>query len=351
MASNVLCAIDKIKAQKIDHRNYSQAGREVFHAISASDAGEVVTLVGPSRVGKSRTLDDASEFLVGPQHKIQPGAMPLVRINARNGSTGGSFSTKGFIAHALRAVEQPIYGAPLGDDRWATRFANRIHRTSEAELTIALEHALVQRQTKYLVIDESQHLRYLPGPERNAAGVLDAWKCLAADTEVILVISGTYPLLPLLALSPHLLGRNQPIHFPRYVVDNPNDISEFERILTAYDDWVPRTAKSLRKWNRRLFQGSYGCIGHLSRWLRSAMSLAAARGLDQITEDLLAETETRGEFRDAILQEILFGEDFLARHPDQQTANTQTAGSGGQRGKSHRPFQAKPRSYPHGGRI
>lgn len=351
MTSDILIAIEQVKSQKIAHRNYSQAGQEIFYAISTSDRGEVVTLVGPPRVGKSRIVGEAETLLVGARAQIQPGAMPLVRINARNGSTGGAFSTKGFIAHALRAVEQPIYGAPQSNDRWATRFANRIHRTSEAELTIALEHALVQRQTKFLVIDESQHLRYLPGPERNAAGVLDAWKCLAADTDVVLVLCGTYPLLPLLALSPHLVGRNQPIHFPRYTVDKPNDISEFERILAAYDDWVPCTAASLRNWNRRLFQGSCGCIGHLSRWLRNAMSLAAARGLDQVSEDLLVETEIRGEFRDAILQEILFGEDFLAHQPEHQRAHIPTTVSNGGHPKPVRPFQAKPRSYPHGGRI
>lgn len=341
--------IDALNRTKISHRRFESAVNELFAMASVAPAGEVVCLYGPSRVGKSRALNELERLLVGGGGEWGPGEMPLIRINARNASTSGYFSTKSFMMAALSAVRHPVYGSPLEDDRWGTAFGHRLHRTSEGTLSLALEHALMRRRTKYVVIDETQHLNYLPGSRERAASVLDSWKCLAADTGVVLIISGTYPLLPILTLSPHLLGRNHPVHFARYSSTKEEDVIEYERVLAAYSEWIPTSASSLRVWNRSLFNGSFGCVGHTARWLRHALSKARVRGETRLSRQTLAETMIKGEFRDSILREIEFGEAFLGGSGHTAPARAVISREGKRR--TTRPFKAKPRSHPRGGRY
>ena len=71
-----------------------------------------------------------------------------------------------------------------------------------------------------------QHILRFYGGLKAAAAFLDSLKSLAQDTKIILVLVGAYPILDALNLSPHLLGREDPIHFPRYSI-NKEDIVVF----------------------------------------------------------------------------------------------------------------------------
>src|SRR5262245_10147622 len=104
-------------------------------------------------------------------------------------------------------------------------------------------------------------------------------------------VGGAYPLLDVVRLSPHLIGRKHNIHFPRYR-PIPEDLVAFEEILEAYSQYLqlPKGISSLRDWREPLYEGSLGCIGLLEGWLREALALAMAREALSLTVEHLMST-------------------------------------------------------------
>jgi len=345
-----------LASARIEHHFYTRAVDDLFNALAVAVPGEVVVIVGPSRVGKSRAVSEALGFLLGNAAPRDDG--PVVKVDAENAGRNGIFSTKDFMRAACVAVRHPIYGLVGPDDPDGMKLEARIERTSEGMLRSAFERFVDAKGIQYVCVDESHHIEYIQGGRTNAAKVLDSLKCLAHKTQTILVLVGSYRLLGLLGLAPHLLGRQRPIEFPRYRAEHMDDLRAFEAILEVISRILMLSEKSanLRQWNELLFTHSLGCVGHLSMWLRTALGRAASRGLPGLSREVLLQTRLPASQEAQILAETLQGEaDILAisegRNPP--AGNTLDASRKVQEPKvrcSGKPFQAKPARHPAGGR-
>jgi len=350
----ICAAIDQIQLSKIEHKRYVSVRRKIAARLRAILPGELMVLVGPPRVGKSRCICDALSISEEnkPDAKL---AMSAVMVDAENSAKNGEFSTKDFMISCLKAIHHPIYGTPAEGDPWGFKLDQLLHKTSEATLRQAFERALELRQTEYLIIDEAHHVKYVPGGDAAAARVLDSWKCLANKTKVKLVFSGSYKLLPLLALAPHMVGRQSPLDFGRYKA-TPSDISNWEQVLREFSKLLKfDNDESLSTWNRLLFEGSLGCVGLLSRWLRSCLASMLSEGLDTLTLKALLADRLPTVQEGKLLEEILLGEaDMKQFHetskaqPLPQEADIELKSS---RKKNGRPFQRHSRRSPAGGRV
>ncbi|WP_276965125.1 ATP-binding protein [Metallibacterium scheffleri] len=356
-------AIDAIENTKIRHHNYELTRARLAASCRATFRGELIVLVGPSRVGKTRCIRDALNV---PRENI-PDAnawMRVVVVDAGNDSRGGEFSTKGFMAECLRGIHHPIYGMPAEDDPWEEHLQAKIHRAPEAMLRMALENALARRRTEYFVIDEAHHVRYAPGGDAAAARILDSYKCLANRTNIKLVLAGSYEMLSLLTLAPHLLGRQQPLEFSRYRSDSRLDVSAWEQVLRKFSESMRfRDNESLSSWNRYLFDGSHGCVGQLSRWLRAALATLLSDGGDAMTQEILTRCRLPAAQEASILAEIQQGERHMQSfsgspreatapqsHPMQSEAGP--PGNLSAKGKAPRkPFQRSSKRNKVGGRA
>lgn len=340
-------AINEIKNVRIPHRNYERALSDTLAALVASAPGEVVCITGPSRVGKSRLAQELSALLVGDKLDDNDGRMPVVIVQASNCSVDGGFSTKSFSLRCLQAVHHPFYGVGKSNDVWETDRYRLVERTPETVLRPAFEQALVNRGTKYLFIDEAHHISYARGGDSSAAAILDSWKCLAADTNVVLVLVGAYPLVNVLQLSPHLLGRKHQIHFPRYYATQ-DDLIAYQQILDVYSSVIrlPAGVGSLRDWNDLLYQDAIGCIGLLERWLRKGLALAHSKGSDVLEKVYLLNTRTPTEERRQLALEIREGEALLEAQSELEEIFAITAAQPQRRRARRKPFQVKPRRYP-----
>ncbi|MBN8886829.1 MAG: ATP-binding protein [Rudaea sp.] len=301
-------AVKRIKAERISHRSYEQTVGDVFNALAVAQNGELVVVVGPSRVGKSRAIVEAVNAAVGRPSEFS-NRRPYVLIEAENASTQGTFSTKSFMRAACEAIQHPFYGVAHESDPWRERLDAKISRTSEGMLRDAFEHALRLLKTRFVVIDEAHHVAYVARNKGNAIAVLDSWKCLANKTGVVLCLVGSYQLLDMIAQAPHLLGRQRPVEFPRYRIENREDIIAFEQILKVWSGLLRfEEGQSLRTWNRYLFEHTFGCAGHLSMWLRAALGFARSRRLEVLNEDALRATCLPACQEQEIAAEILRGE-------------------------------------------
>lgn len=343
-------AIEGIKKARIPHRNYERALSASMSAAVAAVPGEVVCLTGPSRVGKSKLVADLTKLIVGERSSSQDGLMPVVGVEATNNAAHGHFSTSWFATRILTALEHPFYGARRSDDAWNYKLNERISRTPERFLRTAIETGFINRGTKYFFVDEAQHIRYARGGDRSAAAILDSLKCLASESKLVLVLIGAYPLIDVLRLCPHLLGRKHQIHLPRYL-QTPDDLMAFMQILDAYSTFLrlPRGAHSLRAWDEFLYEGSFGCIGLLGGWLRGALAMARAQGDEALTKDhLLATRKLVGDRRQLAL-EINEGEKAFAES-ELEVPTLQPPPPTHSNPKRPKPFQKKPRRYAVGGR-
>ncbi|MBA2077103.1 ATP-binding protein [Rhodanobacter sp. PCA2] len=243
-------AIARIKETCVQHPRFMGASNQMNLAIHAISMGEVIPLVGPSRWGKTRMLREAIGAHLGARPNAA-GRMPVICVEAENAGPSGIFSTKDFMARCLEAIHHPFYGKDVEDldpaetSSYKPRREQLIHRTPERSLRAAFESALRHRGTEVLVIDEAHHVQYVAGGNEAAARVLDSWKCLANAAGVKLVLSGSYEILDLLLLAPHLVGRQQTIHLPRYRGAEESDIRAWAGVLAHYSQFLRTEASSL----------------------------------------------------------------------------------------------------------
>jgi hypothetical protein len=270
-------------------------------------------MVGPSRVGKSSTTQRVGTMVTRTtQTDPHPEHKPYVRLVAKNSARNGTFTTASFTIEALRVMGHPMLRRSGRNAGWDAKTFRMLERAKEGALQAALQDAFEYFNVKFLAIDELQHLIYAVGGIKNALPILDSWKCLVESLPITLILTGAYPLLPLLLQSPHLIGRKTQIHFPRYLRDVKEDVIEFDRILLTYSSMIRLDdGKSLRDWNSQLFEGSLGCIGLLKLWLINALRTAAIQGCDTLQEShLVAARRPKMELQ-CMQLEITVGEEIL----------------------------------------
>jgi len=348
-------AHETFESLKVEHRNYRLTKRRLAASCRAMLRGELALLVGPPRAGKTRCIRDA---LCIPDENVpdQDSCMRAVIVEAGNEATSGEFSTKDFAMACLRAIHHPIYGIAADDDPWERRLNELLDRTPERRLWSAFSCALKLRKTEYLVFDEAHHVLYVRGGEAAAARVLDSWKCLCNSTGVKLVLTGSYSLLSLLALAPHLIGRQQPLEFARYRADSKSDVEAWEQLLRKFSEPLSFTeGESLSTWNKLLFQGSLGRVGGLSLWLRTALAKMDAEGIPHFSSNVLEATRLPAEQERAILNEILDGEWSLLRHdgslPPQAATSTDRPSEAATSRRRRIPYQRNSKRNPVNGRA
>lgn len=354
-----------ISTMRINHLYWRNTVSETYAALSFAMPGEVVALTGPSRAGKTRLLSVMEEMLLPPRSSMEPGIMPVVSVLAANCSVNGRFSTKSFAIRALKALKHPFLSVGNGGDEWDIRMLQKLERIPEHTLRQAWEEALIRRKTRYVFIDETQHVGYAGSGLKEAAAILDSWKCLAQTTNTVLVLSGAYPLLQVLSQSPHLLGRKTQIHLPRYKM-NIEGLSAFGSILLAYSEHLvlPQGVESLRQWERLLYQETFGCIGLLEKWLRRALTHAHVSGAEALEKTHFLQTRMPATDLKEIAREIDEGEKYLQEHmelppddPDvspgepEQASEPPKTKTPKKSARKPKPFRTKPRNYPIGGRV
>lgn len=343
-------AIARIKNTCVQHPRFMEASNQLDLAIRAIGLGEIIPLVGPSRWGKTRMLREAIGAHLGARPDAD-GKMPVVFVEAENSGPNGILSTKDFMARCLEAIHHPFYGGSddglhSGEVGFCKPQNQQLtDRTPERSLRIAFESAMRNRGTEVLVVDEAHHVQYVAGGKEAAARVLDSWKCLANAARVKLVLSGSYEILDLLLLAPHLVGRQQTIHLPRYQCTGESDIRAWAGVLAHYSEFVRTgTERGLLAQGTLLLEGSLGCVGQLSRWLRQALVQAQLDGAELLTvEHLKASAIPQSQF-DVLRREIESGEAKLAALSSGKP-QAFPASAAVSKAKKRRPGTRKPRRH------
>ena len=306
-------ALKHLSSDWILHHLCQRVYAELLMSLGAAEPGEVVCLVGPSRVGKSSIIQRAGVTLVGTSGRTSDGTLPWLCLKATNTSANADFSNKAFLQRALDISEHPFFSLPTGSALLTPKDLLRMQKTHADTALRALENTIKHLRIRYVVIDEAHHLRYAPGGHERSVAILDYWKCVADDSKFVLCLVGGYPLLESLRSASHMLGRSLVVDFPRYQASDEEDVLRFDKILLFYSKHLslPRGV-TLRDWNKLLFTGSLGCIGHLRSWLKRAVLRAAIQQDAVLQLKHLEQTRRTDAELESLLSEIVAGDDYFA---------------------------------------
>jgi hypothetical protein len=327
-----------IESLHLEHLKWNDALKHAFTKIVMSRPSEIVSIIGPPRVGKTTLIAELRRLLNPPGVGIDDKDSLSIFISAGNDSTNGSFSTKAFTESLLQKTNNPFYSCEgVGVD------GIKKTRITEAVFRTALENSIRLGPTKYVFIDEAQHIIHCLGRQKFIA-ILDSWKNLAQRTNVVLILSGTYELKYMMnEAGGHLIGRNSSVHFSRYKLI-PDDLSAFRSILSTYDEeFISHGVNtSLLSYDEFIYNGCVGCIGHLGHWARSSLAYASAENIPFDIESFRKSSLSESEIT-ILREEIFLGEQMFEEYlsPPESSANDTPTPPAAKKKKST-SFKCKP---------
>jgi len=241
-----------------------------------------------------------------------PGAVPVVGFNAIP-PNGSSFNWKDFYIRLLERHGDVLIDRKMLTPRQHDLFEGMaaplpIERSTTEALRRAAERCLTFRKTKVFLIDEAHHILMVNDPKR-LEFQFEALKSLTIETNVVIVLVGTYRLLAIRDQSGQLVRRSEIVHFPRYNLRTASDVANFSNALRQLQNLLPLAIKpDLVKDQRYFFHKSGGSIGILKDWLSRCLEHAILSEMRTFDAAFAEEFALSNKSLITILDEAIEGE-------------------------------------------
>ncbi|MBD2230975.1 AAA family ATPase [Phormidium tenue] len=326
---------DLLKADKVERSRYfqgvivnhvklSEVAQKVYKLIiNPSSQSSIITVIGPTGVGKSTLIPQIEEMLFKrslEDKNFHPGRIPVVSLEAASPSSG-IFDWKDYYYRALIKMEEPLIDYKIDySTQEIYRDANGKIKvkptTSTNRLRHAQENALWHRQPYAVILDEAQHIQKMSSGRRLQDN-MDCLKSIANITKIPHVLIGTYELLMMRNLSAQLSRRNQEVHFSRYTANFESDKKNFRKVLHSLGFlFMPMAQENdLDSEWKYCYERSLGCVGILKDWLSRALNYALDEGSEKITKTHLENTALTVDQCQKIAIEIIEGEQSMEESP------------------------------------
>lgn len=245
-----------VETTLVPHTAFEDAIQRVEQCFQYSDGASepiCLALIGESRTGKSRALEEAESR--HPRNRTKEGLdVPVLRVKTPSKPT-----VKGLAEVMLRAI---------GDPKWASS-------GTENTKTTRLQTLIENTGTKMVMIDEFQHF-YDKGLHKVMHHVADWLKILVDDSKVALVVAGLPSCTAVLDQNEQLAGRFlSPVFIPRFNWLHDDQRGEFVAILSAFQESLgahfdlPELDSDEMAF--RFFCATGGLIGYLTKTLRQTV--------------------------------------------------------------------------------
>ncbi len=303
----------------VAHPRLKQVYDILMRTINEPAGASFIFVYGPSGVGKTTLKQRVEQKIIEaclPELTTDRGRIPVVGIEAV-APESRNFNWKDYYTRALIALEEPLiehkidYGV-RGVYRDIFGHVVIEPKVGAPALRRALENSLSHRKPDVFFIDEAQHMGKISSGHK-LQDQLDCLKSLANMTTILHCLLGTYEVLTFRNLSGQLSRRSVDIHFPRYQVDNPDDIQAFKSVLLTFQRQMPLAQEPdlVNHWEY-FYERSLGCIGTLKNWLTRTLKDALDEDSETITLKQLQRRALSVAQCQRMFAEILEGERQLS---------------------------------------
>jgi hypothetical protein len=244
-----------VETTLVPHTAFEEAILRLEQCFSYADGASepiCIALVGESRTGKSRALEEC--FSRHPPVRNSNGlTTPILRVKTPSKPT-----VKSLAELMLCALNDP-----------------KAHAGSENTKTARLHSLMVESGVKMVMIDEFQHF-YDKGSHKVMHHVADWLKILVDDARVALVVAGLPTCRAVIEQNEQLGGRFlSPVFMPRFAWHDTKQREEFIGILGAFQESIGEAfdlpAFTSDEMAFRFYCGTGGLIGYLSKFLRQVV--------------------------------------------------------------------------------
>jgi energy-coupling factor transporter ATP-binding protein EcfA2 len=276
------------------HRYLKQAYDEFIDAVNNPGGASLILLFGPTGVGKTTLLHQVVRLLFEQNQALMlldSAHIPVATIEARSPDMG-SFDWKDYYKSVLIALAEPFadYKVRAGTSRVYGKSIEQVTvklKPTLADLRADVEHIIKLRKLIIFLVDEAQRFTKIASGKKQQ-DQMDAIQSMASFTGTRHGLFGTYELLQFRNLSGQLSRRSIDIHFPRYQIENKEDITDFKRVLKSFAIAMPLLeTPDLEKHWEYFYERSIGCVGIVKDWLTQAYRKALSDSSTNLKESYL----------------------------------------------------------------
>lgn len=311
--------VDHFKGRIIDHSALSVAFDQAMAALGSSSGPRVVTVAGPTGVGKT-TLARRIYRQIVKNYEAEvidnPSMVPVLGINAVP-PNGTNFNWKDFYFRLLEKNGDVLLDHKLNPPRQGQMFPELLFPPPSEGATVdtlrrALEKCIRKRGTKIMIVDEAHHLLMVKDQER-LEYQFESLKSLTIETDVIIVLVGTYRLLDIRDHSGQLVRRSEVVPLSRYDFRKADDKNMFASALATLQIKMPlEETPNLVPDVEYFYLKTGGCIGILKDWLTRCLEQAIMEKRKTIDMEFASRFALDNKGLSTIIEEALAGEAKLA---------------------------------------
>lgn len=270
---------DKMKylfSVQVKHAALERVAKELASLLSPYNETKILAIIGATGVGKTtlskRLLKSIIERM-SKDNNCDPSIVPFIYISTpANGAKSVSWTS--LYEKALRKGEEILIDKKhvVVEMDGVVSVRPKRYKTLPA-LRDALESMLANRRTRVMVIDEAFHLLRFG----DYSAVMDTLKSLVDETNVKLILLGSYDLFDLATEYGQVARRAEILHFRRYNKEVEADRKEFARIVAKLQEYWPcKEVPNFAAIADELMEATLGCVGLLKALLLNALDLQLA---------------------------------------------------------------------------
>lgn len=284
--------------KRVGHRIVQAVTEEVYRSVVTADRERIITLVGPTGVGKSTVIEKVRHMLVRQYHDemvADPGFLPFIYLTTKPG-LDADFNWKDLFARLLNEANEPLIGKKR---RFPYRLDGQelasIRGLTGTDLGRAFAALVENRRVRVIFFDEASSMIDAK-VNKNILRQFNTLKALAVSLDVVIVLIGAYDMVGINQGNGQLVRRAQVIHMPRYrhggftlttESDKEPDEIAFADAVTNLASVAPVQIETDVLLDMRfIFHMSVGCLGIFRHWLREACVAALCKNGGVLTRPI-----------------------------------------------------------------